>query len=120
MADDCLFCRIARKEIPAKLVFENEKTFIAIPLLPGGRLPVWRLLFWYLALPEQRDILADVAGNGLETKLRTRAAKRLRIARGELHELEAGRAERIVFDVGDGAEGSGRTGQIAGHGFLLD
>ena len=24
MADDCLFCRIVRKEIPAKLVFENE------------------------------------------------------------------------------------------------
>ena len=24
MADDCLFCRIVRKEIPAKLVLENE------------------------------------------------------------------------------------------------
>lgn len=24
MADDCLFCRIVRREIPAKLVFENE------------------------------------------------------------------------------------------------
>ena len=24
MADDCLFCRIARKEIPAKLVLETE------------------------------------------------------------------------------------------------
>jgi histidine triad (HIT) family protein len=24
MADDCLFCRIVRGEIPAKLVFENE------------------------------------------------------------------------------------------------
>lgn len=24
MADDCLFCRIARKEIPAKLVLESE------------------------------------------------------------------------------------------------
>jgi len=24
MADDCLFCRIVRKEIPAKLVAENE------------------------------------------------------------------------------------------------
>lgn len=24
MADDCLFCRIVRKEIPAKLVFESE------------------------------------------------------------------------------------------------
>lgn len=24
MADDCLFCRIIRQEIPAKLVFENE------------------------------------------------------------------------------------------------
>lgn len=42
-----------------KLVFENEKTFIAIPLLSGGRLPVWRLLFWYLALPEQQRIAID-------------------------------------------------------------
>src|SRR4051812_27971836 len=25
MADDCLFCRIVRQEIPAKLVFENEQ-----------------------------------------------------------------------------------------------
>jgi histidine triad (HIT) family protein len=24
MADDCLFCRIVRQEIPAKLVYENE------------------------------------------------------------------------------------------------
>lgn len=24
MADDCLFCRIVRKEIPAKLVYESE------------------------------------------------------------------------------------------------
>ena len=24
MADDCLFCKIVRQEIPAKLVFENE------------------------------------------------------------------------------------------------
>lgn len=24
MADDCLFCRILRKEIPAKVVFEND------------------------------------------------------------------------------------------------
>jgi histidine triad (HIT) family protein len=25
--DDCLFCKIGRKEIPAKLVFENEEIF---------------------------------------------------------------------------------------------
>ena len=25
MADDCLFCRIVRKEIPASIVFENEQ-----------------------------------------------------------------------------------------------
>ena len=24
MADDCIFCRIARREIPAKIVFEDE------------------------------------------------------------------------------------------------
>jgi histidine triad (HIT) family protein len=25
--DDCLFCKISRKEIPAKLVYENEEIF---------------------------------------------------------------------------------------------
>jgi histidine triad (HIT) family protein len=25
--DDCLFCKISRKEIPAKLVYENEELF---------------------------------------------------------------------------------------------
>ena len=25
--DDCLFCKISRKEIPAKLVYEDEETF---------------------------------------------------------------------------------------------
>lgn len=42
-----------------KLVFENEKAFIPILLVPGGRLPAWRFLFWYLALPEQQRVAID-------------------------------------------------------------
>ena len=49
-----------------KLVFENEKTFIAIPLLPGGRLPAWRFLFWYLALPEQQRLAIDAVENRVD------------------------------------------------------
>lgn len=44
-----------------KIVLENEQTFIAIPLLPGGRLPAWRFLFWYLALPERQRAAIDAA-----------------------------------------------------------
>lgn len=53
-----------------KLVFENEKTFIVVPLLPGGRLPAWRMLFWYLALPEQQRIAIDAAENRLDRFVR--------------------------------------------------
>ncbi|MGJ7043179.1 hypothetical protein J2Y63_006463 [Shinella sp. BE166] len=35
-----------------KLALESERPFIVLPLVPGGRLPAWRPLFWYLALPE--------------------------------------------------------------------
>lgn len=44
-----------------KLVLENDKTFIVIPLLPGGRSSAWRFLFWYLALPEQQRAAIDAA-----------------------------------------------------------
>lgn len=46
-----------------KLVLENDKTFIAIPLLPGGRSLAWRFLFWHLALPEQQRTAIDTASH---------------------------------------------------------
>ena len=32
--DDCLFCKISRKEIPAKLVYENEEIFAIEDIQP--------------------------------------------------------------------------------------
>ncbi len=43
MSDSCLFCRIAAKEIPAQIVFEDERSlaFLDIgPLFPGHTLLV--------------------------------------------------------------------------------
>jgi hypothetical protein len=54
-----------------RLVLENEKSFIAIPLLPGGRLPAWRFLFWYLALPEQQRAAIDAARDRFDRLRRT-------------------------------------------------
>lgn len=44
-----------------RLVLEDERAFVAIPLLPGGGLPAWRSLFWYLALPERQRVAIDAA-----------------------------------------------------------
>ncbi len=57
-----------------KLALENEKHFIAIPLLPGGRVPAWRFLFWYLALPEQQRAVIDTAGDRFDRLRRTEEA----------------------------------------------
>jgi hypothetical protein len=35
-----------------KLALETDRNIIILPLLPGGRMPSWKPLFWYLALPE--------------------------------------------------------------------
>src|SRR6202000_1993766 len=49
----------------------------------------------HLALTIKRDVLTDMPRNRLETEFGEGFAKRLRIARGELHEFESGGAERI-------------------------
>lgn len=54
-----------------KLIFENETIFVAIPLVPGGRLPAWRFLFWYLALPEHQRTAIDAAGERFDRLRRT-------------------------------------------------
>ena len=40
MADDCLFCRIVRKEIPAKLVAEDEHSIAFRDINPQAPLHV--------------------------------------------------------------------------------
>lgn len=57
-----------------RLVFENEKALVAIPLLPGGRLLAWRFLFWYLALPEQQRVAINAAGHRFDRLRRTEEA----------------------------------------------
>lgn len=54
-----------------KLVFENETAFVAVPLLPGGRSPAWRFLFWYLALPEPQRAAIDAPGHRFDRLQRT-------------------------------------------------
>jgi hypothetical protein len=73
----------------------------------------------HLALAVQRDVLADVARNGLEAETRKGLIERLRVACGEFDELEARGAERIVLAVRGGVLGGGGIGQVAGHGFSL-
>jgi hypothetical protein len=51
----------------------------------------------HLALAIQRDVLADMARNRLEAEFREGLAECFRLARSELHEFEAGGAERIVL-----------------------
>ena len=57
-----------------KLVLEKDETFVALPLVPGGRAPVWRALFWYLALPEQQRPAIDAAETQFERFRRTEEA----------------------------------------------
>jgi hypothetical protein len=57
-----------------KLVLEKGETFVAIPLVPGGRSPAWRALFWYLALPEQQRVAIDTATNRFDRFRRTEEA----------------------------------------------
>lgn len=54
--DDCIFCKIARKEIPAQIIFEDEKTvaFLDIdPKAPGHSLIIPKQHHqWFIDLPD--------------------------------------------------------------------
>ena len=88
----------------------------------------FRRFFWKgFFAAEEGDIPVDIMisqlsiekADAFEAELRERAAECLRIARGELHELEASGAKRIVLRVRYGAHGGARGRQVAGHGNLL-
>lgn len=57
-----------------KLVLEKDETFVALPVVPGGRAPVWRALFWYLALPEPQRAAIDAAETQFDRFRRTEEA----------------------------------------------
>ncbi|KNY13339.1 hypothetical protein AKG11_29665 [Shinella sp. SUS2] len=81
-----------------RLVFENEKVFVAIPLLPGGRLPAWRFLFWYLALPEQQQAAIDAAGHWFDRLRRTEE-----VATRHFGQKHVAAMERKLFGSANGA-----------------
>ena len=87
---DCVFCRIAAKELPAKLVYEDEAV-VAFPDL-NPRAP-----FHVLVVPRRHvERLADLDDEALAGKLTLAAA---RVAR------QAGQGDgfRVVVNNGAGA-----------------
>jgi histidine triad (HIT) family protein len=61
-ADGCLFCRIARKEIPARIVFENERLLAFDDIQP--RAPVHVLI-----IPKEHFASLEDAPDGSEALL---------------------------------------------------
>ena len=61
-ADDCLFCRIVRKELPARIVFENERLLAFEDIRP--RAPVHVLI-----IPKDHFASLDDAPEGSEALL---------------------------------------------------
>jgi histidine triad (HIT) family protein len=74
--DDCLFCRIGRKEIPAKIVYEDEKFLAFEDIKPQA--PVHILLIPKTHFASLND--APAGSEGLLGKILLRARE---IARGK-------------------------------------
>ncbi len=76
LAADCLFCRIARGELPAKIVFENERILAFEDILPKA--PVHILVIpkdHFASLNDAPDGAGDLLG---EILLRAREIARER------------------------------------------
>ena len=63
--EDCLFCKIVKKEIPARIVFENEKMIAFEDINPQAPLHILLIPKDHFAslneIPEEKkDILADL------------------------------------------------------------
>ena len=90
-----------------KLVLENEKSFVAIPLLPGGRLSAWRTLFWYLALPDQQRTIIDAMEDRRDRLWRTEEAAAKHFGQKYVASIERklfgpAAGEGLVFSRADG------------------
>lgn len=81
-----------------KLVLKNETSFIAIPLLLGGRLSAWRFLFWYLALPERQRAAIDAAKHRFDRLRLTQEAAARHFGQKHVAALE-----RKLFEPASGA-----------------
>ena len=107
MADDCLFCRIVRKEIPAKLVAEDEHSIAFRDINPQAPLHVVVIPREHVpSLDQARDAellgrlslmaaeiarTAGVAASGYRTVMNTNAAAGQTVFHVHLH-LLGGRA----------------------------
>jgi histidine triad (HIT) family protein len=103
MADDCLFCRIVRKEIPAKLVAEDEHSIAFRDINPQAPLHVLVIPREHVpSLDEARDpellgrlslMAADiarregVAASGYRTVMNTNSAAGQTVFHVHLHLL---------------------------------
>ncbi len=71
---DCLFCRIARKEIPAKIVFEDEKFVAFEDIRPQAPVHV-------LVIPREHIASLNEAPEGAEALLGAALVRAREIAR---------------------------------------
>lgn len=86
--EDCIFCKIVKKEIPAKIVYENDFALAFHDL--NGQAPVHILL-----IPKKHyATLAEVEDDLLTGKLMSLATK---IA----HEQNLDKGYRLVINTGD-------------------
>lgn len=68
--EDCLFCKIVRKEIPTQVIYEDEKTLVFKDIDPQA--PIH-----YLIVPKQHfaDVTNVPAGNDIVSHIFTVAVK---------------------------------------------
>jgi histidine triad (HIT) family protein len=95
-AGDCLFCRIVRKELPAKIVYEDERLFAFEDIRPKA--PVH-----FLIIPKDHIASLNEAPEGAETLLGEMLLRARAIAR------EKGIGEKGYRIVLNTARDSGQT-----------
>lgn len=68
--EDCLFCKIVRKEIPTQVIYEDERTMVFKDIDPQA--PIH-----YLIVPKQHfaDVTNVPAGNDIVSHIFTVAVK---------------------------------------------
>lgn len=99
MANDCIFCKIVERKVPASVVAEDERTFAFLdttPITTGHTLVIPRIHATYLA-----DLPEGVGGALFENAQRVAAAQRraLRAKGVNLFLADGSDAGQAVFHV---------------------
>ena len=84
MADDCLFCRIVRKEIPAKLVAEDEHSHAFRDINPQAPVHVLVILSLMAAEIARKE---GISGDGYRIVMNTNSAAGQTVFHVHLHLL---------------------------------